>query len=305
MVVSGDEVARSKPDPEIYLRVLGRWPGARFFVVEDSAHGAAAAAAAGMEVILFGRDDGARWGRATTDLGDVVGFATEPDPVVDRVDARIVGERRLPAEDEARVVSLWDAARLADPRLFDGRVVCYRRHVLDGEGLHVELDLCPYRHVFARLHSLALPGRLTPVGVSGIAIDSVGNVLIARRARVTEYPGFLECVPSGGVAAPSGDRVDLVAQVATELAEEAAGLAWQRIDPLGIVTDELHGTFEVGFVVRCDRLPRDLGDTDEYVDYQVVPLVQLPGFLADRPTVPTTRKLVRLALRRLGPHAAP
>jgi HAD superfamily hydrolase (TIGR01509 family) len=54
-VVSGEEVARSKPAPDIFLRtaeLLGITPGA-CLVVEDSGHGVRAAKAAGMACVGF------------------------------------------------------------------------------------------------------------------------------------------------------------------------------------------------------------------------------------------------------------
>ena len=56
VVISSDDVARQKPDPAGYLRaaqVLQVVP-ARCLVIEDSAHGAQAARAAGMDVIRVG-----------------------------------------------------------------------------------------------------------------------------------------------------------------------------------------------------------------------------------------------------------
>jgi HAD superfamily hydrolase (TIGR01509 family) len=55
LVVTGDEVSRHKPDPEIYLLALRRLglKGEQAVAVEDTAHGTAAAAAAGMWTIAI------------------------------------------------------------------------------------------------------------------------------------------------------------------------------------------------------------------------------------------------------------
>jgi HAD superfamily hydrolase (TIGR01509 family) len=55
LVVTGDEVSAHKPDPEIYLLALSRLglDGAETFAVEDTAHGVAAAAAAGMSTVAI------------------------------------------------------------------------------------------------------------------------------------------------------------------------------------------------------------------------------------------------------------
>ncbi len=55
LVVTGDEVSTHKPDPEMYLLALARLglPGSAAVAVEDTAHGVAAAAAAGMATIAI------------------------------------------------------------------------------------------------------------------------------------------------------------------------------------------------------------------------------------------------------------
>ena len=55
LVVTGDEVATHKPDPAIYLLALSRLglPGEAALAVEDTPHGVAAAAAAGMSAIAI------------------------------------------------------------------------------------------------------------------------------------------------------------------------------------------------------------------------------------------------------------
>jgi HAD superfamily hydrolase (TIGR01509 family) len=55
LVVTGDEVSRHKPDPEIYLLALKRLglKGEQAVAVEDTAHGTAAAASAGMWTVAI------------------------------------------------------------------------------------------------------------------------------------------------------------------------------------------------------------------------------------------------------------
>ena len=55
LVVTGDEVATHKPDPAVYLLALERLgvPGTAAVAVEDTAHGVAAAAAAGMATVAI------------------------------------------------------------------------------------------------------------------------------------------------------------------------------------------------------------------------------------------------------------
>ena len=79
VIASGDEVTRSKPDPEIYLlaaRRLGVDPR-RCIAIEDTGRGVAAAAGAGMRVIMTpsgaAPDEGtARLAEVTTNVDGTV-----------------------------------------------------------------------------------------------------------------------------------------------------------------------------------------------------------------------------------------
>ncbi len=55
LVVSGEDVAKGKPDPDIFLRVSGHYgrPAGDCVVIEDSANGVAAAKSAGMACLAY------------------------------------------------------------------------------------------------------------------------------------------------------------------------------------------------------------------------------------------------------------
>lgn len=76
--VSGDDVARSKPDPEIFLTAAActGTPPAECWVIEDSAHGVAAARAAGMRCIGFRNS-----GSGAQDLSAATAIATSMSAV--------------------------------------------------------------------------------------------------------------------------------------------------------------------------------------------------------------------------------
>lgn len=55
LIVSGDDVKRAKPLPDIYNAVKNKLGKANYFVVEDSLNGAISAKDAGMNVIFYGK----------------------------------------------------------------------------------------------------------------------------------------------------------------------------------------------------------------------------------------------------------
>jgi len=97
LVVSSDEVARGKPEPDVYLEAAGRLSAspARCLVVEDSLNGVRSAKAAGMTVVLVPN-------RA---IPPAPGTAELADVVLDRLsdlDPAAVEPARTPARSEAR-----------------------------------------------------------------------------------------------------------------------------------------------------------------------------------------------------------
>lgn len=82
-VVSGEDVPHAKPDPAIYRRTLDvlEVPAERAVAVEDSAHGVAAARAAGMAVVGYAVDP---------DAGQDLGNATESVETADALRATLL-----------------------------------------------------------------------------------------------------------------------------------------------------------------------------------------------------------------------
>jgi 8-oxo-dGTP pyrophosphatase MutT (NUDIX family) len=152
----------------------------------------------------------------------------------------VASSHRLPPSCQELVDDAW-AEALAVPgvRLFNGALCRLEGHQADAGGLLLTLSRTTYkaylgsnvRHgEWADSHG---PGALAnPVGTS-VALRSSDGVLVfgVRSARVALYPGHAH--PFGGTmeVPEPGSEVDLIAEMARELAEEA-GLARSELDEL-------------------------------------------------------------------------
>jgi hypothetical protein len=180
----------------------------------------------------------------------------------------------VPADAVAWAEAVWSAACAANPNLFDGsalhRVATRRRKGT----FEIEVQSVPYRFVYAALRSPERFDALTPLGVSGIVRSRSGGedlfLLGERSHAVTQYPGFIELIPSGGMEledAGAGGLVDHRARLLAELEEEASipASAVEEIVDLGVVDDPASGMSDVICLVTLrSTLPNDLGSNREY-----------------------------------------
>ncbi len=314
LIVSGDDVRRAKPSPDIYEAVRTRFGAEHdYYVVEDSDHGVAAALAAGMRVIRF--DPLKR--RAPHPAVETVSRIQDVSTIIEnghascrmvachhRIEARLA-PRRLSLSPQQKRASqrLWAQATARNPSLFNGTIISYLSHRVGRDALVIDCLRTEYQYFLAQLQDPALRLRVFPLTVAGAIIDERGNTLIGRRApTVTEYPGAYEFVPSGSISADkiARGRVRFDQQLAEEF-EEEVGLSPARIraiEPFSLMLDVTHRLYVIGCtmalsgdlqVVRPRRREHDI--------LHVIHRTALPRFLAGHQMIPTSRLIAQRLAR--------
>jgi hypothetical protein len=204
--------------------------------------------------------------------------------------------------------ALWQAELRERPGLFDGKILTFRGREKDT----ITAGVAPYRCFVARRRDPELLplGDLEPLAVSGL-VRSRGCVAFARRSSaVTQSPGMLELVPSGGIelsCVRADGTVDHREQLLRELAEET-GLGRDQVvqaEPIALLHDHRDGVTDIGYIIdladHAVPLPRPewCGDW-EYETRFWVPERDLPRFLAEhaRELVPVSISLCRVFLAR-------
>ena len=310
-VVTGDEVTHSKPAPEIYLRLGERYPGRSCWAVEDSRNGVAAAVAAGMQVVFFapvGEALPKGASRHATAMGQVYDillgelFGSEHVARYDRLEVQIVRHQpELEPATRRRIGEIWKRSQRLNPALFDGPVLSYLAHQQRGGELLIQCFRTTYRFLMAKLELPELP--VWPLGVSAITFDQQGRVLMGQRRGVTEYDGYFELVPSGGINEEhsAGDRADVVGQLLQELAEETTlpvdDVA--EVRPFVLLRDRDHGVYDIGCTIEVG--PRSNFSTSvlaaEYGEQMALPLEQMRDRAAHLQIVPASGALLHMADR--------
>lgn len=303
-VVTGDEVKTAKPSPEIYLKVRDRFPTYDLYAVEDAENGLKAAMDAGLKTMFFNPD-----GRAApleTDyeidaLERIGQLLTEIDlncRTVSRASELsmkfIDHEPPIKADQRDRIRELWDSA-LEEKRLFNGKITACHTYERKKNSLHIIWYETEYKNFIAQTGAPDLDLRIRPIGVSGIVIDPRGNVLVGTRRNVTEYEGFLEFVPSGGIDG-TGLKKDpdyFMEQLVMEFEEEtgASRAHIREVQPLCLILDGNHGVYDICCKISLKKDLADVintGQTHEYSELQIISARQLQGMIHSNNFVPTS-----------------
>ena len=299
LVVSGDEVPQAKPAADIYQAVQQHFPQRKIYVIEDAPLGVAAAQAAGLEVIHFDPNGNHQketlyhcrsmeevlWA-AEEILGSAQLLTTCQEVALNfRKDAFA-----LSSEANEVVEQAWQEAQTENSELFNGQVTGYLSHCQQQQKLIIDCLSLDYKIVLAQLRGVDLDVTAKPLGVSGMVVDQLGRTLLGRRARVTEYRGWLELVPSGSL-----DSHSIEDQVRQEFCEET-GLGPEvirTIDPFCLVFDERHQVYDVGCRLTVDLATStaEMTGSGEYEELQWVELQQLDAYLAANSILPTSRAI--------------
>ena len=257
-IISGDEVSRAKPSPDIYEAIQRRFSGKKIYVIEDSPLGIASACAAGLDVIAFGPSSNHQKSvlYQCQSMDEVYQASEEILSSAEVVTMFKHHELRfhqeawpLTAEQRKRVEKIWDRAKVEDSALFSGPVTIHRSHSQHDKFLYIDCVEVDYKIVLAHLRGDDLGMTVTPLGVSGILVDARGRTLLGRRNSVTEYRGWYELVPSGAL---SGQRTE--DQLRQELVEETGmdpGVI-TAIDPFCLILDERHQVYDIGCRIDVD-----------------------------------------------------
>ncbi len=263
LIVSGDDVQNAKPSPDIYNLVKNHFKTNRCFVVEDSSNGLLAARSAGLITVFFSpqipvsHPQASLVVRELRDIEKIVGpKANEPLLISTCANVKIESSSinvNLTDAVQADVDRIWHSESRKNPTLFNGQIACYAaHHVTADDTIVIKSFVSQYKYVIAQLQDCSL-NCVHPLAVSGIVVDKNQNVLIGKRSNhVTEYPGLLEFVPSGGISAEriTGDRYK--EQLVVELDEETGipASCISRMFPIGLIFDPIHGIYDLALLVE-------------------------------------------------------
>lgn len=206
----------------------------------------------------------------------------------------------LTQADELEIESTWKAEqKRKGVVLFNGTILSaqsYDAQVLYGRWISYREALTAYRSP-----SFATRLNYLPVAVSGL-VKAGDQVLFAERAAtMTQYPGYLELAPSGGVDAScaSGREVDYRRLLLQELLEETGIPSSQVLQllPFALMRESDMAALEICVTIEVNpTLARDLRSLEaEYRRFFWVQVDEIDRFLHkwNGPVVPLSLALLR------------
>ena len=162
----------------------------------------------------------------------------------------------LPADQEARVASIWAEERARHPHLFNGRVFSADRIAPD----RIDGHWTEYRRVLAQLRApdLFAARPIRPLAVNGL-LRCAGGLVLGRRAPGAVYlPGCWQSPPAGSVeqraTGPADEAIDLAAQVLAECQEElgTAPDTVRMLQPVAAIAHPVSHVIDIGILLRTD-----------------------------------------------------
>ena len=137
---------------------------------------------------------------------------------------------KILAQNCDAIEKIWQVAlREKGGKLFNGTLPNFISVAKKGDTVEIIGHFIEYKHFLAQRKKPDLKLGIKPIGVSGvIVLDDKGDkyVVFAKRAdSITEYPGFLELVPSGSIdkeCAGANGVVDYQSKLLSEFVEETS-----------------------------------------------------------------------------------
>lgn len=307
----GDEVIHTKPDPEIYLKAIAL-SGERseeIIAIEDSENGVRSASLSGIRTIGLAPEGGeqhlllAGADTTITTLSKVpVLLSLWKEESCRVISTGNVALYIVPADagfierqsaNTSRIEMVWNTLS-RERAIFNGAVLSVSSITQESGLSKVYAHIISYKDFLAERQDPSIKLGIRPIGVIGILIvrdaQDVAYTVFARRTdMVTQYPKYLELVPSGSIDAkranPDG-TVSYESQIAGELEEETGITSANitKVQGFALVYDARDHVYDICCLLELS-LPKEevekiFRDSAEYEQPSCIPNEELEQFIA-------------------------
>jgi hypothetical protein len=200
-------------------------------------------------------------------------------------------------EIEVKVSELWKFA-LKKGRT-NGTIFSYSSHRVESGDLYVEVMSVEYKYFNAQVENPSLGHLVKPVAVAGIIQDVAGNVLLGSRKNTTNYDGFWNFPPCGGLDVQDikNDHINAENSLSREFCEETVigPESISSVCPLALVYDENHGVYDILFLISLkNKFQQGHLLTEEYDLQKIGNLQEVKRFIKNKKVTPTVSTLCAL-----------
>ena len=217
------------------------------------------------------------------------------------------------AQNRDAIEEIWqNTQKEKGGKLFNGTLPNFVGVDKRGSHIYIYCYFVEYKSFLAQRKRPDLNLGIRPIGVSGVIVLKEADkeyVVFAKRANdVTEYPAFLELVPSGSIDKECLDvsgNVDYKAKLLSEFSEET-GIAQRyvkEISSFAFVLDTNHDVYDICCKILVEsnkeRFFSEFQSSKEYQSPTAIAVAELADFVKENneEIVPTSMALIEAYMR--------
>ncbi len=193
--------------------------------------------------------------------------------------------------DQVKLEKVWkNLCKQKNNKLFNGKVLVYIDSFKKNDTLVMNAGFVDYKIAVSSRIEPSLGLKIKQIGVSGITLISDENdkyvLFSSRSSDNTEYPNFLELVPSGNIdnsSLRSDGKIDFSSKLIEEFVEET-GLTKnciQEINTLFLVIDNVNQVFDICCEIKISSSKLNIIETFQKVSEYGKPELVLLSSLSD------------------------
>lgn len=204
----------------------------------------------------------------------------------------IDSKNKITTSQKDTIKKIWDKeCKIKNYKIFNDEVLSFVDIHKENHNVIVSAKFTEYKNVLASRKKPQLGLSIKQIGVSGIIIIECKKqfILFATRSTdTTEYPRYLELVPSGNIdksVLRDNGTIDYISKIKEEFKEET-GLSpkyIKQVKSFCFVYDKKNQVFDVVCLIALDIDPKRIIESfkkvSEYKNPQLVPLEDLYNFV--------------------------
>lgn len=203
---------------------------------------------------------------------------------------------------------IWRSERKKNKQIFNDYVLALQKIIKQQNQTIVEVKFVPYKLILADRIDPTLNLKLCQVGVSGLTLikNKETLILFSKRMNTTEYPGYLELVPSGNLDIRTKIKdsiLDYESKLIQELKEEThITNTVKKIRRFCFVKDKINNVYDACCLIEIEGNYRKIlknFKSSEYDKPIFIPLSNLKKFVKDnkKSIIPTSLAILECFIR--------
>ncbi len=310
IIVTGDDVKKSKPNPEIYKIFWKKTNTSKkeILVVEDSINGYMSAKNANLQCIKIKKisDVTKKLSKINNSPYDIISSKNISLKINEK-------KEQISKNKKMQINTVWkNEQRNRNVKLFNSRVLNLKSIKKESKKISINANFVDYKNIITDRIDPVINLNYRQIGISGlITIIDNGEIftLLAKRSKNnTEYPEHFEFVPSGNLDASIKNEhgeINYKNKLLEEL-EEETGISKDNVKDvfeIGVVKDNKNLVYDICCLIKINSnkeiIKKQIKKTTEYSNLQFIKIKEFEKrkFNKKDKFVPTSLGIMKLFLK--------